>query len=763
MLGSAGGLIPMDPIEFGIPPGEPDSLRGAAGRLRLIAADVDRHGAAVVAEQRGLAAVWTSDRAAPAAIAEVGRLGALAGGHSPRIAAGAAALRDYAAALDHAQRTVADLRRRDTLAEQEARAEASRTPQLPAEEREDLFRAEYGARRRSLEGAYHTETSRLAHAAQICRSRLENAVPGYRPGMSPGQTATAARRAVTSALPTVWAADQTRQARQDAAELQAAVESGRCPDPELVRRIGANARDEHYAAAFATWLGAGTLLGLPYQIGRSGLDDTGRRDLMRAVGAVAGTATNGAGPDLPTGDADELVRRAGSTERADDRHLYQGYWAVTQLLGYGSGTFGKDFLARIAEEIYHHRGKLRAENTIANPDQRPVSSADHRWIGDPMLVVLQELSKNPAAGRLFFAVRDADGKLSRVRALMSEYCNTGHTQERTVTDAVAEAATEFPPGERKGAEGRRGADIASYFLHYAAEQRRDHTVLWAETRQAVTKVLTTYYEDLRIALITQTTDGPGHRDPGHRNHGADSESKLPVQTGALLSSAEARSLTAEVWGEEKLRRQLLTAAATRAELSLRHELAAEGLSAKEVTEKINNAFGVYGSDVGMLLSAAYGERMHSAEFQSECLRATKVIFDVGAVTVARPAGGAAAVALDIFKEIGDGGFDPGNPVDGVRAGFAEAMQDLRTGIRATAVELLLRSGQWTREYAPGEPPWKWWDATQGRLVVPADPSSRTEFALWLNDHAGAEMLAPEQAFVTGLERAAPPVLRGPLL
>jgi uncharacterized protein YukE len=732
---------------FEVPAGEPSAVRAAAGRLRRLAHDVDSAGRDLAGEQRGLAAGWRSD-AGRAATAEVGVLGRQAVGFGARVAAGAVALDRYAAALEHAQGVARSLAVRDVGADTQARREAGRVPALPPDAWEDIYRREYAALRRPLDTTYRSALADLDHAARTCRAALESAVPGYHRGMSPTRIALAARRASIVHLPTVRAADQTRQGREDAATVAAALAAGRRPDPELLDSIQTNALDESYSAAFATTLGAAGLARLPAQVGRLDADDPTRRVLMTAVGAITGRATNGTAPDLPPDQVDDLVTRAGSTARSDPPHEARDYWSVLELVSYGRGTFAPATLARIATTSYDHRGALRSAQQTANPDQHEITPAEAtRRLDDPMLAILGELAATPAAGRIFFDLHAADGELDRISTLMHEYLGKGRGDEDIVVNAVAQAAIDFPPGQRLGEDGKRGGEIASWFLHYAAADRAHNNGLPGATRDAVTKVLVNYYEDVSDSLVVHQTDGPGSRDEPY------SYSRLPFQVGATISEADAEALLGEVWREPKLARRLLGAAALQAQSNLQAQLP-PGRHSLDATKRItDNVFGVYGANVGRLLSAVYGDHMTKAESNSVMLAAGKLFFDLGTIALGAPAEGIKTVSFGIAQNIGDGLFDFGNPVAPARSSYIAAVGNQHEVARITIAEILMRTDNWPDKASR---PDEWWDESTQHFKVPANERDARRFAEWLDGVAGLETQGPEVTFGQRLDDYAPP-------
>jgi uncharacterized protein YukE len=728
---------------FEVPVGEPSAVRASAGRLRQMAHDVDAAGHDLVGEQRGMAAVWRSD-AGRAATSEVGVLGAQATGFGGRVAGGAAALDRYAAALEHAQGAARALAARDAEADAQARREAGRIPSLPAADQDDIYRREYATLRRPLDTAYRAALDDLDRAARTCRATLESAVPGYHRGMTPTQIALAARRASTVHLPTIWSADQTRQGRADATAVATALAAGRTPDPDLLDRIKTNALDETYSAAFATTLGAAGLAKLPGQVGRLDADDPTRRTLMTAFGAIVGRATNGTGPDLPTDQTDDLVARAGSTARSDPPHEARDYWSVLELVTYGRGAFAPATLARIAGTVYDNRGALHGAQQTANPDQHEISTAEKgRRLDDPMLAILGELAATPEAGRIFFDVKAADGELERMHNLMREYHAKPGGDEGIVVKAISEAAVRFAPYQRVGADGKRGGEIASWFLHYAAGDLRTDAALSPATRAAVTGVLVNYYEDLRETLLVDAggdlgaVSGPREKDTG-----------LPFEIGAKISKADASSLLAEIWPDPAMSRRLMGAAAVRAQAYLQVQNA--GHPAPAV---VNNAFGVYGADVGRLLHAAYGGQIGVDDTNSMMLSASKMFFDVGTAAVGGPADGAKAVIFGVAQEIGDGLFDFGNPHDRARSAYAAEITNLDQSARLTVAEMMLRTQAWVP--GKGDPVWNWYDPNTKQLIIPpAGTKARGDFDFWLADHGGVPFGDAEQAFSDQLRKAA---------
>ena len=179
-----------------VPKGDPVALHHAGGKLRMLAGDggLSRMSGAFRAEGQGMAGSWQSPTAAAEATAQVSRLAGNSADYAERLGVAAQVLRGYAERLEGAQAGARSLQYRAARAQQEAIAEANRVGS-PGAVRE-LLTPVLNQLRQEYEGMI----AGLDQAAKTCAIGLENAVPGYQPGMKPGTAATAAKAAVAKRI-----------------------------------------------------------------------------------------------------------------------------------------------------------------------------------------------------------------------------------------------------------------------------------------------------------------------------------------------------------------------------------------------------------------------------------------------------------------------------------------------------------------------------------------------------------------------------------
>jgi hypothetical protein len=194
---------------FPTPAGDPDLLDAAVARMRGPAADLHRLGAAYTAEAGAMAAAWESSQASEAAAWQVRNLSTHTGELGRRTGAAAGALARYAGALREAIAATAGFQARAVTADREAIAlvAAARHNPLPASDLQQVYDEHVGA---ALAGPHRHHADligELAVRAKACAAALQDAVPGFRPGMTPDAAAVAARVALGADLPLLHTAD----------------------------------------------------------------------------------------------------------------------------------------------------------------------------------------------------------------------------------------------------------------------------------------------------------------------------------------------------------------------------------------------------------------------------------------------------------------------------------------------------------------------------------------------------------------------------
>jgi hypothetical protein len=179
-----------------VPPGDPARISGVVARLRTLAGDsgLAKLGKGFRAEATTMAGTWGSPEAAAKATTAVSRLSGNSQDYSDRVGIAAQVLQSFADRLQATQTGVRNLHVRFQQAEQEARAAAQRENN-PARFRE-LFEPAVAR----LQREHQMMTAELDQAAKTCAMGLEGAIPGYRPGLKPGDVAAAARAAVAQRI-----------------------------------------------------------------------------------------------------------------------------------------------------------------------------------------------------------------------------------------------------------------------------------------------------------------------------------------------------------------------------------------------------------------------------------------------------------------------------------------------------------------------------------------------------------------------------------
>jgi hypothetical protein len=196
-----------------VPPGDPAQLQSAAESLDKVAAGLagDRELLSTHGERLGRA--WTSDQAAPAALAEAGRLGdgVIAAEKAARGAAGA--VRGFAAALAQAQQNARGLQRRAASIEEQVRVELARAP---AQQVLDEAALAY----RPLQAQHQQMLADLDQVARRTRQTLESLAPDQPTGTIGGLAATPAVAAAPATRGFALAASYPRPPHQPAAPMK---------------------------------------------------------------------------------------------------------------------------------------------------------------------------------------------------------------------------------------------------------------------------------------------------------------------------------------------------------------------------------------------------------------------------------------------------------------------------------------------------------------------------------------------------------------
>jgi pimeloyl-ACP methyl ester carboxylesterase len=191
---------------FPTPPGDPDALDQAAGKLRGAVTDLFRLSAAYTAEAGAMARAWQSPQAATEAAGQVGALSGHATETGQRTGTVIDAVVGYAAALREAIATAKRAQAAATAADAEAARQLPPPGAGPADAR--------GAREQYVTAAVRGQRQQYLDAladldakAHQCAQALGNSIPNVKPGMSPAAAAAAARANVAKDLPLLHLAD----------------------------------------------------------------------------------------------------------------------------------------------------------------------------------------------------------------------------------------------------------------------------------------------------------------------------------------------------------------------------------------------------------------------------------------------------------------------------------------------------------------------------------------------------------------------------
>jgi pimeloyl-ACP methyl ester carboxylesterase len=191
---------------FPVPPGDPDALDQAAGKLRGAVTDLYRLADAYTAEGNAMARAWQSPQAATQATGQAGALARHATETGRRTGTVIDAVAGYAAALRAAIATARQAQAAATAADADAARQLPPPGSGPADARgarEQWVTAAVGAQKQRYDDAM----ADLAAKANLCAQALGSSIPNVRPGMSPSAAAAAARANIAKDMSLLHVAD----------------------------------------------------------------------------------------------------------------------------------------------------------------------------------------------------------------------------------------------------------------------------------------------------------------------------------------------------------------------------------------------------------------------------------------------------------------------------------------------------------------------------------------------------------------------------
>lgn len=723
-----------------IPKGDPDDLLIVVRNLRKIAGDADGHGGILAGEAKGMHSATWKDNAGAAAEAEASALSTACKDAGKHLGTGATALSAYAKVLDTAKTKIKALDAESDGIPAEARTEAGKNPMyhhVPPQDQKDWVDGIISDKMQPIMKKVHHWEHELDQAAKTCAGKLNQAI-GYHKGQSSADVYNQTYNGMLHHLPTMAA----YQAHQDAKTLARDLHDGKKPSKDLLARMKAEAGDEFYSAAFANELKAKGIERIPPEIARSDLDQETRKELMTTIATITATATDGKGPELDRKDRDQLVSDLSNNKVIfDDNGMsYRPAWAMSEILGYGTGKWGDQMLADMATNIYDHGGldTYGGPNMAANAE-RPISDADNKYLlTDSMGVALTALDKNANASRIFLD-HHANGDLDRLRSLLMRY-RTGvgsqvdptHQagQEKVLLDVIKNASLTFGSQEAQlGPQGDKAADIASYFLHDEADMGNRFGLLNKDVQHTVTSVLSGYYDDVHHRLVLGTTADSTHPGTGHGY----ADSPFPKDMAHMqISNSDLKSLIGDVYGEQDNRRQLFHAAAIYGEAKLQQDIDAGRVHPDKAPDyTATGDMGIYGADAHAIMDIGNKRINDDAKSAQATLDFLNAGADV-AGTLAGPEGKVAEKALSTTLTIahtGSGFLDPQGHAQDLINQIGDNQDDK---YRSQVVEMVVRNHLWT-DGADDPRKLGFWDAQHQRLTIPK--GHEAEFKEWIHDRA----------------------------
>jgi alpha/beta hydrolase family protein len=310
-----------------VPPGDPAAIGAVVARLRTLAGDsgLAKLGRGYRAEADTMGNLWASPEASAKATAAVSRLAGNARDYGDRVGIAAQLLQTFAERLTAAQTGARNLQVRFRQADQEAR-EAAQRENNPARYRE-LF--EPAVRR--LQQEHQALTAELDQAARTVAGGLANAIPGYRPGLKPGEVAAASTAAVAQRLVFTHADKLIQLGGRGAGGLQPPAPGG---DPKLnLAWWNELTPPEQAAVLAAAHRDVGNLNGLP-GAARSRANELSLAEDLRSAD--------------PTVRSNAQAVRDGLAKARDSRDPVTGTPVPAQLLAYEPMRFGGDGRAAIS-------------------------------------------------------------------------------------------------------------------------------------------------------------------------------------------------------------------------------------------------------------------------------------------------------------------------------------------------------------------------------------------------------------------------------
>ncbi|HVX47577.1 MAG TPA: hypothetical protein VHC49_27050, partial [Mycobacteriales bacterium] len=418
--------------------------------------------------------------------------------HAGTINHGGNHLKTYAHALRHAQQTIKKLIADAKTAESNAKTHAQTVAhQHHTTATEDQLSSAGKDAVAPYLAKYHHEITTLKKAGRKCGAALENAVPGYKKGMSPSQIRVNAYNSMASTLPELAEQQGHKLAQQAVPYLN---QSKHLP-PWLLAQIEQFKQSPYFARGFLLQVGSKLLGSIPRGMSGSGspFDDKQLNYNTRLLGdlgnMLALTTQDNSPARLPESYINHLLA---PIEQKDPQRSAENLWGISQLLGVTNTRFGRSFLDRVGGDFY------RVDKSGAGvPDIAPIVQMPGSMDHDTGL--FHALSHNAWAAQDFFT---ADGRLKFYVAdrPRQDYLDGG----RALGSALQTATTTL----RTGADGVTSAHIANNLINLiGSHEGKDNG--WLADRDlgaikpAIGNILVNYVHSVNTSIADNAL-GIGH-------------------------------------------------------------------------------------------------------------------------------------------------------------------------------------------------------------------------------------------------------------